>query len=101
MSTKEAILTISVAAGLLKLHPRTLMLYEHSGLITPFRTSTKRRLFSIDDLENLQFIKYLTRKVGVNLSGVKVVLEAISLAQRNGLRLKKLLFPEFKPQKLI
>ena len=101
MASNDPILTISVAASLLKLHPRTLMLYEQAGLITPHRTGTNRRLFSIADLENLQFIKYLTQKEGVNLKGVKILLEAIFLAEKEGVNLKKLLFPGFKPKRLI
>lgn len=102
MRTKtDPILTISIAAGLLKLHPRTLMLYENSSLISPFRSGTNRRLFSIKDLEDLQFIKYLTQKKGVNLAGVRILLEAISLCEKEGVSLKKLLFPDFKPQELI
>lgn len=101
MSVDEPILTISVAANLLKLHPRTLMLYERAGLIIPHRTNTKRRLFSIKNLEELQFIKYLTRKEGVNLAGVKILLEAINTAEKDGVYLKKKLFPSFKAKKLI
>jgi MerR family transcriptional regulator/heat shock protein HspR len=101
MSSNEAILTISVAAGLIKLHPRTMMLYEKAGLITPYRTDTQRRLFSIKDLEHLQFIKYLTQKQKINLQGVRVVLEAISLMDKEGIKLRKILFPSFQPAKLI
>ena len=99
-STEAPLLTISVAADLLKLHPRTLMLYERAGFITPHRTGTNRRMFSFKDLEHLQFIKYLTHQQGVNLHGVKFILEALSLAEKEGLNLKKLLFPSFKPTHL-
>ena len=101
MSIDEPILTISVASSLLKLHPRTLMLYERAGLLTPFRTGTKRRLFSFKDLEHLQFIKYLTQNKGMNLRGIKILLEAISITEKEGINLKKLLFPAFKAKKLI
>lgn len=101
MNSEKPILTISVAATLLGLHPRTLMLYESAGFITPHRTKTQRRMFSIKDLEHLQFIKYLTQQNGVNLHGVKFILEALSLAEKEGVNLKKLLFPSFKPKLLI
>lgn len=101
MSTDKAILTISVTANLLKVHPRTLMLYERAGLITPHRTGTKRRLFSIKDLNHLQFIRHLTQKEGVNLQGVRITLEAINLAEKEGINLKKKLCPAFKVKKLI
>ena len=100
MSTIEPILTISVAARLLNIHPRTIMLYEKTKLFTPYRTNTQRRMFSEKDLDDLQFIRFLTQQKGINLSGVKVVLEAISVAERGGVNLKFLLFPNFKAEKL-
>lgn len=100
MGINEPILTISVAGQLLSIHPRTIMLYERKKLFTPFRTNTKRRMFSGKDLEDLQFIKFLTQQEGINLKGVKVVLEAISVAEKNGVSLKSLLFPDFKAEKL-
>lgn len=101
MRTDEAILTISVAASLLGLHPRTLMLYEKAELLTPHRTGTNRRMFSLKNLEELQFIKYLTHEMGINLQGVKFILNALSLAESEGVSLKKRIFPEFKPKTLV
>jgi MerR family transcriptional regulator/heat shock protein HspR len=101
MNTKLPILTISVAAKLLDLHPRTIMLYERSGFLSPHRTNTNRRMFSVSDLDDLQFVKFLTRTRGINLLGVKTLLEAIAIADKEGVRLKELLFPTFKPKELI
>ena len=100
MGKNEPILTISVAERLLNIHPRTLMLYERTKLFTPYRTNTQRRMFSGKDLEALQFIRFLTQQRRINLSGVKVVLEAISVAEKGGVNLKLLLFPDFKADKL-
>ena len=99
MVITEPILTISVAAQLLNVHPRTIMLYERKKLFTPFRTKTQRRMFSGKDLENLQFIKFLAQQEGINLKGVKVVLEAISITEKSGINLKSMLFPDFKAEK--
>lgn len=101
MNTKQPILTISVAAKLLGLHPRTIMLYERSGFLSPHRTNTNRRMYSVNDLDDLQFVKFLTRTRGINLAGVKTLLEAIALADKEGVHLKELLFPTFKPKELI
>lgn len=101
MNSVQPVLTISVAATLLQCHSRTLMLYERIGLITPHRTQTQRRLFSFKDLEAIQFIRFLTQKQGINLQGVKFMLEALSLAEKEGVNLKKLLFPAFKPTSLV
>lgn len=100
MGTMDAILTISVAAKLLDLHPRTIMLYERTGLMKPYRTSTQRRMYSAKDLDDLQFIKFLTRQKGINLQGVKLILEAISFAEKGGVDLKGQLFSNFKAEKL-
>ena len=100
MAVNEPILTISIAAKLLNIHPRTIMLYERTKLFNPHRTSTQRRMFSDRDLEDLQFIKFLTQKKGINLQGVKIVLEAILIAEQAEIDLKSRLFPEFKAEKL-
>ena|SRR3989344_4351295 len=101
MDKNEPILTISIAAKLLKLHPRTLMLYEKEKLTTPHRTQTKRRLFSVNDLDELQFVKHLTQEERLNLQAVRLVKRAIKLLEEKNIDLKKLLFPTFKPKKLI
>ena len=100
MRTEEPILTISVAADLLGLHPRTLMLYEKEGLMTPHRTGTNRRMFSIKNLEELQFIKFLTHDRGINLEGVKIVLKSLEIT-KGQIDLKKLLFPTFELKQLV
>ena len=101
MSSIQPVLTISVAASLLHTHPRTLMLYERVGIIRPHRTQTQRRMFSLGDLEALQFIRFLTQEQGINLKGVKCILEAISMAEKEGFSLKKHLFPGFKVESLV
>jgi MerR family transcriptional regulator, heat shock protein HspR len=74
--------TISIASEILQTHPRTLMLYEEVGLIAPFRTATNRRRYSQRDLRKLQVIQFLTREMGVNLAGVRCILELFdSMAQ--------------------
>lgn len=93
--------TISIAAKLLGSHPRTLMTYEKEELVVPHRTQGKRRLYSQKDLQSIAFLKFLTQKKGVNLAGVKLILEAIKKAQEYNLDLKKTLFPEFKTPKLV
>jgi MerR family transcriptional regulator, heat shock protein HspR len=101
MSTDRPILTISIAAKLLGVHPRTLMLYEHEGVFSSHRTETKRRMFSIDDLNQLQFIKFLTQEIGLNLQGVKTFFLAMDVAGKADIDLKKELFPQFSAKQLI
>lgn len=97
----EPILTISTAAKLLKVHPRTLMLYERAHILTPHRTTTQRRLYSLKDLDRLQLVRYITQAQGVNLRGVKVIFDALALAAKDGYDLQKKLFPEFKLTRVI
>ena len=66
---------ISIAAGLAGCHPRTLRIYEEEGLLDPVRTETNIRLYSDEDLRRVRVIRYLTQVRGVNLAGVKLLLQ--------------------------
>ncbi len=65
---------ISVVANSYGIHPQTLRLYEREGLLEPSRTEGNTRLYSDDDLRQLEVILNLTRDLGVNLAGVEIVL---------------------------
>ena len=66
---------ISIAASLAGCHPRTLRIYEEEGLVDPVRTETNIRLYSDEDLKRVRCIRYLTQVRGVNLAGVKMLLQ--------------------------
>lgn len=66
---------ISVAADLAGLHPQTLRAYEREGLLTPARTDGGTRRYSRRDVDRLRFIRTLTQDEGLNIAGVRVVLE--------------------------
>ena len=70
---KQPLLMISVVARMLSVHPQTLRLYEKEGLVTPHRTK-RTRLYSVEDVERLAMILRLTRELGVNRSGVDIIL---------------------------
>lgn len=70
----RGLFSISVAAELTGLHPQTLRLYEHEGLVLPARSAGGTRRYSTDDIERLRQIMALTSD-GVNLAGVRRVLE--------------------------
>lgn len=55
-------------------HPQTLRLYEREGLLRPSRSEGNTRLYSDEDLNQLELILNLTRDLGVNLAGVEVIL---------------------------
>lgn len=71
----EPIYVISVAAELSGLHPQTLRAYEREGLVTPARTQGGTRRYSVKDVERLRFIRTLTQDEGLNLAGVRIVLD--------------------------
>jgi MerR family transcriptional regulator, heat shock protein HspR len=72
---ERALYIISVAAELAGVHPQTLRIYERKGLVLPKRTSGNTRRYSQRDIELLRTIQELTQEEGVNLAGVKQILE--------------------------
>lgn len=71
----EPVFLISAVAEILAIHPQTLRQYEREGLIKPSRTNGKIRLYSQEDIDNIKMVLTLTRELGVNLSGVEVILD--------------------------
>ena len=65
---------ISIAAELASVHPRTLRIYEEEGLLCPQRRNNLR-LYSEADIQRVRIIRFLTQRQGVNLAGVKVILQ--------------------------
>lgn len=65
---------ISAVAARYNIHPQTLRLYEREGLLKPSRTDGNTRLYSDEDLQELETILALTRDLGVNLAGVEIIL---------------------------
>jgi MerR family transcriptional regulator/heat shock protein HspR len=70
----KAYYMISAVAQKYSIHPQTLRLYEREGLLKPSRTEGNTRLYSEEDLEQLETILSLTRDLGVNLAGVEIIL---------------------------
>src|SRR5438132_13072897 len=57
------------------IHPQTLRLYEREGLLKPSRTEGNTRLYTDEDLQRLEFILSLARDLGVNISGIAIILQ--------------------------
>src|SRR5438034_2373452 len=66
---------ISAVAEMYGIHPQTLRLYEREGLLKPSRTEGNTRLYTDEDLERLEFILSLARELGVNISGIAIILQ--------------------------
>ncbi len=66
---------ISAVAEMYDIHPQTLRLYEREGLLKPSRTEGNTRMYTDEDLERLEFILSLARDLGVNISGIAIILQ--------------------------
>ncbi|MFF0498987.1 heat shock protein transcriptional repressor HspR [Nocardia aobensis] len=66
---------ISVAAQLAGMHAQTLRTYDRLGLVTPQRTSGGGRRYSSRDVELLREVQRLSQDEGVNLAGIKRIIE--------------------------
>ncbi|WP_245713490.1 heat shock protein transcriptional repressor HspR [Nocardia vaccinii] len=66
---------ISVAAQLAGMHAQTLRTYDRLGLVTPHRTSGGGRRYSNRDVELLREVQRLSQDEGVNLAGIKRIIE--------------------------
>lgn len=66
---------ISVAAQLSGLHPQTLRQYDRLGLVSPDRTAGRGRRYSARDIELLRQVQALSQDEGINLAGIKRIIE--------------------------
>ena len=73
--SNEPVYIISVAAKLAGLPCWTLRLLDQKGIVVPVRTDKNRRMYSDDDVLKLEYVRYLTEERGVNIAGVKMILE--------------------------
>ncbi|HET9894742.1 MAG TPA: helix-turn-helix transcriptional regulator [Streptosporangiaceae bacterium] len=81
---------ISVAAQLSGLHPQTLRTYDRLGLVSPGRTAGKGRRYSLRDILILREVQRLSQEDGVNLSGIKRILELEHEWQRSRMMLAEM-----------
>src|SRR3954447_6897181 len=69
------VLIISVAARLAGMHPQTLRQYDRLGLVTPTRSGGGGRRYSERDVALLREVQRLSQEEGVNLAGIKRIIE--------------------------
>ncbi len=81
---------ISVAAQLSGLHPQTLRTYDRLGLVSPGRSAGRGRRYSLRDILMLREVQRLSQEEGVNLSGIKRILELENETQRSRVMLAEL-----------
>lgn len=69
------VFVISVAAEITGMHAQTLRTYDRMGLVSPRRTQGGGRRYSRKDIEALQEIQRLSHEEGVNLAGIRTIIE--------------------------
>lgn len=81
---------ISVAAELAGMHAQTLRTYDRLGLVSPQRTSGGGRRYSQHDVELLRQVQRLSQDEGVNLAGIKRIIELTNQVEALQSRLQEM-----------
>lgn len=69
------VFVISIAAQLAGLHAQTLRSYDRLGLVSPGRSAGGGRRYSMRDIALLREVQRLSQEDGVNLAGIKRIIE--------------------------
>jgi MerR family transcriptional regulator/heat shock protein HspR len=81
---------ISVAAELAGMHAQTLRTYDRLGLVSPDRSSGGGRRYSQHDVDLLREVQRLSQDEGVNLAGIKRIIELTNQVEALQSRLKEM-----------
>lgn len=73
--TDTPVFVISIAAELAGLHAQTLRSYDRLGLVSPGRSAGGGRRYSARDIALLREVQRLSQVEGVNLAGIKRIIE--------------------------
>jgi MerR family transcriptional regulator/heat shock protein HspR len=74
-SDDAKVLIISAAARMAGMHPQTLRQYDRLGLVQPGRAAGGGRRYSVRDVDLLREVQRLSQDDGVNLAGIKRIIE--------------------------
>ena len=72
---KRPVYMIGIASELIGVHPQTLRMYEQKGLLRPRKSIKNTRLYSQEDVDLGRYIQRLTQEMGMNLAGVRKVID--------------------------
>ena len=75
ISPDEPVYVISVVSKLVELPVWTLRALDKAGIVKPKRIGKKSRLYCLKDIKKLEYIHYLMEDKGVNIHGIKIILE--------------------------
>lgn len=70
-----AVFPVSVAASLADMHAQTLRGYDRLGLVVPQRARGRGRRYSLRDVAKLRHVQQLSQAEGINLEGIRRILE--------------------------
>jgi MerR family transcriptional regulator, heat shock protein HspR len=85
------VFVISVAAELAGMHAQTLRQYDRLGLVSPGRTPGGGRRYSPRDVALLREVQRLSQEDGVNLAGIKRIIDLESQVEALQQRVQELL----------
>jgi MerR family transcriptional regulator/heat shock protein HspR len=91
VSEDAPVFVISVAAELAGMHAQTLRQYDRLGLVSPGRTAGGGRRYSPRDVALLREVQRLSQEDGVNLAGIKRIIELESQVEALQVRVHELL----------
>lgn len=75
ISPDEPAYVISVVSKLVELPIWTLRALDKAGIVKPKRIGRKSRLYCLKDIRRLEYVHYLMEDKGVNIKGIKIILE--------------------------
>src|SRR3977135_1349851 len=81
---------ISVAAESAGMHAQTLRTYDRLGLVSPERSSGGGRRYSEHDVDLLREVQRLSQDEGVNLAGIKRIIELTNQVEALKARMREL-----------
>lgn len=90
LSEETPVFVISVAAELAGMHAQTLRQYDRLGLVSPGRTAGGGRRYSARDIVRLQAVARLSHEEGINLAGIKRIIELESAVRELAARVEEL-----------
>ena len=75
ITPKDPVYAIGVVSRLLGVPEWTLRSLDKEGLVCPKRVNKKVRFYSMEDIKRLEYIVYLMEDKGVNVRGVRIIME--------------------------
>jgi MerR family transcriptional regulator/heat shock protein HspR len=90
IESDSPVFVISVAAQLSGLHAQTLRGYDRLGLVSPGRSAGGGRRYSARDIALLREVQRLSQEEGVNLAGIKRIIELEQLVDELHARVEEL-----------